>query len=153
VFETGTSLFVRSFHIMPGAPPPEGVRHSHDYRIDVVVGRERLDERGMVVDLDVLHAELRRLGDVLDGADLDEVVRPPDAGAVTVEVFAEWFHDRLLEGLDAAGGSGCDSLAVRVYENEVAFGGYRSSAPARSTPLAAGSTASAATTSSGATMP
>jgi 6-pyruvoyl-tetrahydropterin synthase len=143
VFETGTSLFVRSFHIMPGAPPPEGVRHSHDYRIDVVAGREQLDARGMVVDLDVLHAELRRLGEVLEGADLDEVVRPPQAGAVTVEVFAEWFHDRLAEGLAGAGGEGCDTLYVRVYENEYAFGGYRSPVRASAAPVAAGSGASA----------
>ena len=43
---------------MPGMPPPEGERHSHDYRLDVVVRRDDLDERGMVVDLDLLDQAL-----------------------------------------------------------------------------------------------
>ena len=56
VYETGTALQVEAFHVMPGMPPPEGERHSHDYRLEVVVRRDDLDERGMVVDLDLLDA-------------------------------------------------------------------------------------------------
>ena len=48
VYEAGTALQVRAFHVMPGMPPPEGERHSHDYRLEVVVRRDDLDERGMV---------------------------------------------------------------------------------------------------------
>jgi 6-pyruvoyltetrahydropterin/6-carboxytetrahydropterin synthase len=120
VFETGASIAFCSFHIMPGAPPPEGERHTHDYRIDVVVAREELDERGMVVDLDVLGEVLEGLRSRLDGADLDQVIL--DAAAVTVEVFARWVHERVGE---AMAGSGCDDLSVRVWESPIAFGGYR----------------------------
>jgi 6-pyruvoyl-tetrahydropterin synthase len=120
VFETGSSIAVRSFHIMPGAPPPEGVRHTHDYRIEVVAARDKLDERGMVVDLDVLGEVLDGLQSRLDGADLDQIIL--DVDAVTVEVFARWVHERVGEAL---AGSGCDELSVRVWESAVAFGGYR----------------------------
>ena len=37
MYEVGTSREVRAYHVMPGMPPPEGERHSHDYRFDVVV--------------------------------------------------------------------------------------------------------------------
>lgn len=122
MFETGTSATVRSFHVMPGMAPPEGEYHSHDYRFDVVVSREELDERGMVVDLDVLDDALTGLTTRLADADLDAIVAP-DMGveAVTVEVFAQWVHGQLAKAIGAGG----VSLSVRVFENAIAFGGYR----------------------------
>lgn len=120
MFETGASISFRSFHIMPGAPPPEGERHTHDYRIDVVAAREQLDERGMVVDLDVLGEVLEGLRSRLEGADLDTIIL--DVDAVTVEVFAHWVHERVGKELV---GSGCEDLSVRVWESPIAFGGFR----------------------------
>jgi 6-pyruvoyl-tetrahydropterin synthase len=118
VYETGTTLGVRAFHVMPGMPPPEGERHAHDYRFDVVVRRDDLDERGMVVDLDVLDDALRAAAARVEGVDLETVV---PAEAVTVEVFARWLHDQLAAALGSMPGV---VLAVRVWENEFAFGGY-----------------------------
>jgi 6-pyruvoyltetrahydropterin/6-carboxytetrahydropterin synthase len=119
--EVGLSRSVRAFHIMPGMPGPEGQLHDHDYRIEVVVDREQLDERGMVCDLDVLEAALTELTNRVDGRNLEEI-RPAEAEAVTVEVFARWVHDTLSPTVLAAGG---ETLAVRVWETAVAFGGYR----------------------------
>jgi 6-pyruvoyltetrahydropterin/6-carboxytetrahydropterin synthase len=118
VYETGTAVQVRAFHVMPGMPPPEGERHSHDYRLDVVVRRDDLDERGMVVDLDLLDQALREAAARLDGADLETVV---PAEAVTVEVFARWLHDQLAGALGRRPGT---TLSVRVWESATAFGGY-----------------------------
>jgi 6-pyruvoyltetrahydropterin/6-carboxytetrahydropterin synthase len=120
VYETGTGLQVRAFHVMPGLPPPEGERHSHDYRLDVVVRRDDLDERGMVVDLDLLGRALTDAAAQVDGGDL-ETIRPADAEAVTVEVFARWLHGQLAAALGRLPGA---SLAVRIWETPVAFGGY-----------------------------
>jgi 6-pyruvoyltetrahydropterin/6-carboxytetrahydropterin synthase len=121
VYETGTALQVRAFHVMPGMPPPEGERHSHDYRLDVVVRRDDLDERGMVVDLDLLDRALRDTAARVDGVDLETVV---PAEAVTVEVFARWLHGQLSAGLGRLPGA---TLAVRVWESSTAFGGYTAS--------------------------
>jgi 6-pyruvoyltetrahydropterin/6-carboxytetrahydropterin synthase len=118
MYETGTALQVRAFHVMPGLPPPEGERHSHDYRLDVVVRRDDLDERGMVVDLDLLDKALRDAAAQVADADLEDVV---DAEAVTVEAFARWLHGELASALGPLPGG---TLAVRVWENEIAFGGY-----------------------------
>jgi 6-pyruvoyltetrahydropterin/6-carboxytetrahydropterin synthase len=120
MYETGTALGVRAFHVMPGLPPPEGERHSHDYRLDVVVRRDDLDERGMVVDLDLLEQALRDAASQVDGADLEQI-RPAEAEAVTVEVFARWVHGELATALGRLPGV---TLSVRVWESEAAFGGY-----------------------------
>ena len=119
--EVGLTTNIRAFHIMPGLPGPEGQLHDHDYRIEVVVEREQLDDRGMVCDLDVLYAALSELTSRIADRNL-EVIRPPEAEAVTVEVFARWVHDTLSPKVAAAGGH---ALAVRVWESPVAFGGYR----------------------------
>ena len=119
--EVGLSRGVCAFHIMPGMPGPEGQLHDHDYRIEIVVDREQLDDRGMVCDLDVLEAALVGLTDRIEGRNLEEI-QPAGAQAVTVEVFARWVHDSLSPTVAAEGG---ETLAVRVWENPVAFGGYR----------------------------
>jgi 6-pyruvoyltetrahydropterin/6-carboxytetrahydropterin synthase len=121
VYETGTAVGVRATHVMPGVEGPEGQPHEHDYRIEVVVRRLELDDRGMVIDLDVLEAALRDVARQVDGQDL-EGIRPPAAEAVTVEVFARWAHEQLEP---AVRGAGADELVVRVWESADAFGGYR----------------------------
>jgi 6-pyruvoyltetrahydropterin/6-carboxytetrahydropterin synthase len=118
-FSAGTNATVTAFHQMPVAGP-EGELHSHDYQIEVVVESPSLDEDGMVVDLAVLGEELRKLLGSLEGSDL-EAIRPPDAEAVTVEVFARWIHARLTERLPLSAKHG---VSVRVWESDSEFGGY-----------------------------
>src|SRR3954453_1876403 len=120
MYETGTALGVRAFHVMPGMPPPEGERHAHDYRLDVVVRRDDLDERGMVVDLDLLDQALRDAAAQVDGADLDRI-QPADSEAVAVQGCARGLHGQLAP---ARGRSPGLTLAVRVWEAPTAFGGY-----------------------------
>jgi 6-pyruvoyltetrahydropterin/6-carboxytetrahydropterin synthase len=120
-YEVGLTRTVRAFHVMPGLPGPEGQLHDHDYRIEVVVSREQLDDRGMVCDLDVLEAAMTELAGRIDGRNLEEI-RPAEAEAVTVEVLARWVHDTLSPVITREGGNG---LAVRVWETAAAFGGYR----------------------------
>ena len=119
-YEVGTAVPVRAFHTMTGMPPPEGVRHWHDYRLEARVRRRGLDERGMVVDLDLLDAALcAAAGEVAD-TDLEGIVCPASASA-TVEVFARWLHGRLAGALGPLPGT---KLAVRAWESESAYGGY-----------------------------
>jgi 6-pyruvoyltetrahydropterin/6-carboxytetrahydropterin synthase len=57
---------------------------------------------------------------VVDGKDL-EMIRPPEAEAVTVEVLARWSHAEVVSRL---GTGAIEMLSVRVWESPVAFGGY-----------------------------
>ena len=122
MYSVGTAIEFPAQHVMPGMEGPEGVLHHHDYRLEVVVEREDLDERGMVCDLDVLDAALQRIDDCVRGQNLD-TIRPADAEAVTVEVFARWAQDELRRQLE---GSGAATIEVRIFENQFAFGAFRS---------------------------
>ena len=128
-FEVGASAQLRALHRLPWADGPEAEPHEHEYRVEVVIERSALDEQGMVCDLDVVVAALEDAVGALDGKDLDETVRPPDAEAVTVEMLARWFHSTLADPIRRAGG---ETLAVRVWESPSAFGGY--GAPLTSSP-------------------
>ncbi len=118
MYEVGLSRSFVAWHVMPGMEGPEGELHSHDYRLDVVVSRRELDERGMVCDLDVVEAALDRVVGIVAGNNL-EIIQPPDADAVTVEVFARWAHDAVASELRVDA-----DLSVRVWESPIAFGGY-----------------------------
>ncbi len=113
-----------AWHVMPGMEGPEGELHTHDYRLYVVVSRADLDERGMVCDLDVLHAALEKVVGFVADQDL-EMIRPSEAEAVTVEILSRWAHGALAAELSVDA-----DLAVRAWESPVAFGGY--AAPIRS---------------------
>jgi len=119
MFQVGTAIEFPAQHIMPGMPPPEGVLHEHQYRLEVVLEREKLDDRGMVCDLDLLDEVLAGIDATVRDKNLD-VIRPPEAEAVTVEVFASWAHRRIAEELRH---TGIETVAVRIYENPDAFGG------------------------------
>jgi 6-pyruvoyltetrahydropterin/6-carboxytetrahydropterin synthase len=118
MFEVGLSKSFTASHVMPGMEGPEGELHSHDYRFDVVVSRAGLDDRGMVCDLDTLEGALQKVVDVVAGQNL-EIIQPPDAEAVTVEVLALWAHGELASRLSSDA-----DLSVRVWESPAAFGGY-----------------------------
>jgi 6-pyruvoyltetrahydropterin/6-carboxytetrahydropterin synthase len=120
MYEVGAGAEVRALHVMPGMEGPEGELHHHDYTVEVAVQRAELDERGMVCDLDVIDAALQDALRRVGGADL-EVIRPNDAEAVTVEVFARWLHGELLDAVRRGGG---ETLTVKVWESPVAYGAY-----------------------------
>jgi 6-pyruvoyltetrahydropterin/6-carboxytetrahydropterin synthase len=120
MYQVGTAIAFTAQHIMPGVEGPEGELHEHDYRLEVVVEREKLDDRGMVCDLDVLDAALKGIDDVVRDKNLD-TIRPADAEAVTVEVFARWAFDTLAAALRS---TGVETLSIRVWESAFAFGGY-----------------------------
>lgn len=120
MFQVGSAIEFPAQHIMHGLPGPEGELHEHQYRLEVVIEREKLDDRGMVCDLDVLNAVLARIDADLRDQNVDKI-KPSDTESVTVEVFAKWAHQTVGAELR---GSGADVLAVRVYENPFAFGGF-----------------------------
>ena len=127
MYQVGTAIQFPAKHIMPGVEGPEGELHAHDYRIEVVVEREELDDRGMVCDLDVLDAALAATADHVRDENLEKI-RPPGAEAVTVEVFARWAHGAVAQALVP---TGAETLTVRVWESPVAYGGYRAGIASR----------------------
>ncbi len=117
-FEAGIVGSVRASHVMPGLPPPEGKPHAHDYRMDLTIERDDLDDAGMVVDLDALRRAFGTLTAEISGVDLNEHLQMSE---VTVERFAGWIHARISGGLGDLPGA---TIRVRVWEGPDAFGGY-----------------------------
>lgn len=120
MYEAGISTSFRAQHIMPGMPGPEGELHDHDYRMEVVVARSALDQRGMVCDLDELQRVVGEVVGRVEGENL-QTIQPAATEGVTVEILARWAHGEIAALLGAAGG---ESLSIRVWESPVAFGGY-----------------------------
>jgi|SRR5215211_8339961 6-pyruvoyltetrahydropterin/6-carboxytetrahydropterin synthase len=120
MYQVGVATDVRAFHIMPGVEGPEGVLHSHDYRLEVIVERAELDDRGMVCDIDILEDALAKATAVVREENL-EVIQPDDAEAVTVEVFAKWAHGAVADAVRSGGG---EMLTVKVWESPDAYGAY-----------------------------
>lgn len=120
MYEVGLQARFRAWHVMPGVEGPEGELHFHDYRLEVVIARGELDERGMVCDLDEVEAAVASTIGKIEDENL-EVIQPADAEAVTVEVLARWAHGDLASALEAGSSQ---ILHVRVWESPVAFGGY-----------------------------
>ena len=120
MYLVGTAIEVRAFHVMPGMEGPEGELHSHDYKVEVAVESDELGDKGMVCDLDLLDAALGDLADTVRDEDLEKI-RPEEAEAVTVEVFARWAHGALAPAVARGGGQ---RLTVRVWESPTAYGGF-----------------------------
>ena len=116
-YEVGVVRSVRATHVMPDDDGPEGEPHAHDYRVEVTVTTAELDANGMAVNLLDVEAALDAALDKVRGGDLD-AIRPEHLPAVTVEVFARWVHDMVADRIDG-------DVAVRIWEHEQAFGGYR----------------------------
>lgn len=96
---------------------PEGELHAHDYRVEVVIEGDELDEHGFLVDIVRVNEEVGRLTDRYRDATLNEL---PELDGVNpgVEAFARVFAEALRGGLDVGGLS---ALSVKIWENERAW--------------------------------
>jgi 6-pyruvoyltetrahydropterin/6-carboxytetrahydropterin synthase len=121
MFEAGIVARFQARHVMHGMEGPEGVLHAHDYRIEVTASRERLDDLGMVVDLDVLQRAVDGVVARVEGANLDEIAVPREPDSVTVEALALWVHGEIAKAIS---GTGVENVHVRAWETDDAFGGY-----------------------------
>lgn len=121
MYEAGVVARFDAEHVMHGMEGPEGVLHSHDYRIEVTASRAVLDDLGMVVDLDILQAAVDDIVTRVKGKNLDEIIVPRDSESVTVEALSLWIHGEIA---GAISGSGVEHLHIRTWETDEAFGGY-----------------------------
>jgi 6-pyruvoyltetrahydropterin/6-carboxytetrahydropterin synthase len=118
MFEVGVARTFHALHQLEVEDSDASHEHSHDYRAEVVVRGERLDEDAMLVDLDLLGAALSECLAELDSADLGSLVAFAGRNT-TVETVAEhiwtYVRDRLGRASVLAG------LRVTVYESADAW--------------------------------
>jgi 6-pyruvoyltetrahydropterin/6-carboxytetrahydropterin synthase len=118
MFEVGVARTFHALHQLEDDSATASHEHSHDYRVEVVVRGDGLDENSMLLDLDALGAAVSGSLTELDAADLD--VLPAFAGRnTTVEIVAEYVWSDVRTRL--APGAALASLRVTLYESADAW--------------------------------
>lgn len=103
-------------HQLMGLPPGHqcGNLHGHNYKVEIVLQSETLDERGFVVD----YGELQALRDMLDDygfehRNLNDLLKQPTAENIARYIF-DWCVKRWPQ-----------TVAVRVAETDKTWAEYR----------------------------
>jgi 6-pyruvoyltetrahydropterin/6-carboxytetrahydropterin synthase len=99
--------------------------HGHNYKVQVTVAGEQLDETGLLVDFVELKAMMKGIIGELDHTYLNEV--PPfDVQNPSAENMAKYFYDRISSGLDSGTGEAAVWVAsVKIWETETSTAVYR----------------------------
>lgn len=109
-------------HKMVGADfGPEGVIHSHPYRVEVILEGERLDSLGFLIDIAVLE---KRLTEVVTGY-RDRILNDLEVFAgqnPSLENFARIISDDLEPVLSTLP---LTSSTIRVWEHALAWAAFR----------------------------
>ncbi len=95
--------------------------HGHNYRVQVTLEGERLNETGLLVDFTELKSLLHSIVDRLDHEFLNDV--PPfDKLNPSVENMARYFHEEISKGLTAPG---VRVSSVKLWETDTSTATYR----------------------------
>lgn len=112
--------FIAQHYLIGGDWGPENSRHSHHYRIEVLIEGNELNRHGYLVDIVDLE---RTLAGIIDGF-RDETLndKPPFQGLnPSLERFARILCEMLAERLELPE----TRLSVKLWENDTDWAGYR----------------------------
>ncbi len=118
MFEVGVARTFHALHQLEAEGSDASEEHSHDYRAEVLVRGERLDEDAMLVDLDLLGAALSECLAELDSVDLGSLAAF-EGRNTTVETVAEHIWTQVRDRL--TGAAALADLRVTVYESADAW--------------------------------
>jgi 6-pyruvoyltetrahydropterin/6-carboxytetrahydropterin synthase len=99
--------------------------HGHNYRVQVIVEGDSLDDIGLLVDFGDVKKVLRAAMAYMDHRYLNEL--PPfDVVNPSAENMAKWFYEQMENGLKPAEGKPPVRIqAVKVWETDTAVATYR----------------------------
>jgi 6-pyruvoyltetrahydropterin/6-carboxytetrahydropterin synthase len=114
--------FVAQHRLVGGDWGRENERHSHHYRLEVVLEGDALDRHGYLVDISVVEPRLDLLVERYRDKMLNELPEFGDANPA-LERFAVILVDELCARLttDAAGQGGVRALTVKLWESDTAY--------------------------------
>jgi 6-pyruvoyltetrahydropterin/6-carboxytetrahydropterin synthase len=97
--------------------------HGHNFRVQVTIQGERLDDTGMLVDFIDVKTLMRAVIERLDHQFLNEVA-PFDEKNPSAENIAEYFHERMSVGLKDTPVP-VRITEVKVWETDIQSASYR----------------------------
>ena len=96
--------------------------HGHNYRVQVLVRGEKLDQTGMLADFVVLKKLLRDISERLDHVFLNDI-EPFITVNPTAENMAVYFCEKMQEGLKME--NPVEVAEVKVWETDIQSATYR----------------------------
>jgi len=121
VYEVTVEQPFSAAHYLKDYPGKCANVHGHNYRVQVTVEGEPLDQLGMVVEFEVIKQALKPWMDKFDHGFLNEI--PPfDMVNPSAENLAKFFYDEVAR---AIGESTARVCCVRVFETEKCSAAYR----------------------------
>ncbi len=113
--------FIAQHHLIGGDWGPENDLHSHHYVVELMLEGEDLDPYGYLVDIDDVFSNLDAQVEYFKDTVLNEL---PEFKAVnpSLEHLARIFCQAATRRLK---GQNLSAVSVRVWENEMAWAGYR----------------------------
>lgn len=125
MFEVSAEISFAAAHALRGYRGKCENIHGHNYKVEVTVEGEQLDETGLLVDFGQLKAWLRAVAERLDHRLLNQV-DPFDVINPTAENLARYFYQQIDGALrQHAPGHGLRVSRVKVWEAEDAAATYR----------------------------
>jgi 6-pyruvoyltetrahydropterin/6-carboxytetrahydropterin synthase len=99
--------------------------HGHNYRVQVAIQGDQLDDIGLLVDFVEVKRLMKIVIDRLDHQYINDLA-PFDILNPSAENMAKYFHDELTSGLAGNGGKTPPRIAeVRIWETDVTAAAYR----------------------------
>ena len=113
--------FIASHYLIGGDWGPENQRHSHHYRVEVVLEATELDRHGYIVDIVDLETNLENLVDYFKDQTLNELAEFKGLNP-SIEHFCRIFLKAVSGKIKA---NNLTALTVKIWENEIAWTSYR----------------------------
>ncbi len=113
--------FIASHYLIGGDWGPENRRHSHHYRVEVILEAPKLDRHGYIVDIVDLETNLEELVEYFKDQILNELAEFKGLNP-SIEHFCRIFLKAISAKIKP---SNLDALTVKIWENEIAWTSYR----------------------------
>jgi 6-pyruvoyltetrahydropterin/6-carboxytetrahydropterin synthase len=120
MFEVSVQQVFAAAHALRGYKGKCENLHGHNYRVEVTVAGERLNEIGLLADFVDIKRVMKHVIDRLDHTNLNET--PPfDTLNPSAENIAQYFAEQVQAGMD----SGVRVSQVKVWETDTSVAVYR----------------------------
>jgi 6-pyruvoyltetrahydropterin/6-carboxytetrahydropterin synthase len=115
MFEIRKSAEFAAAHLLREYDGPCSRNHGHNYKVELVVRGEKLDDQRMLMDFTHLERALAPLLARVDHQNLNEL--PPfDEVNPTAEAVAAWFYGELKRPIDQMSKGRAHLAAIRLWE-------------------------------------